>query len=200
YPSQNPQVPPVDSLATSSTDSSSVLASLGAGYAWNIHGFGIEPSVEFAYTDASVDGFVERSRDLTGESPEDPFGLRIGSQSIESLDGAAGVRLNYVFTPGFGVLVPYLTARYHLELLDDVRRISARYADAYELLLDGLAGDPDFNVPTDDPDEDYYTLAGGVSVVLQSGLMGYVQYLEVLDLDHYDDAVITAGIRYEFGR
>jgi hypothetical protein len=55
-------------------------------------------------------------------------------------------------------------------------------------------------VPTDEPDDDYFTLAGGVSIVLQSGIMGFLQYLEVLELDNYNDTVITGGVRYEFGR
>ena len=145
--------------------------------------------------------FVERSVDLTQDaSPDDPFDLRIGEQSIESLDAAAGLKFDVVFTPGFGVLVPYFTARYHKEMLNDARRISALYADAYELLVQDVADDPNFNVPTDEPDDDYYTLAGGLTVVLQGGLMGFVQYLEVLDLDHYSNSVLTGGIRYEFGR
>jgi uncharacterized protein YhjY with autotransporter beta-barrel domain len=200
YPSQNPLDEGANSLATSSTDSGSFLASLGAGYAFRWGAFSLEPSTEFAYTDASVDGFIERSIDLTSDSAEDPFDLRIGGQSIESLDGALGLKTDFVFTPGFGVLVPYLTARYHKELLNDVRRISARYADAYELLLQDISNDSNFNVPTDEPDDDYYTVAGGVTVVLQGGFMGFVQYLKVLDLDHYSDSVVTGGIRYEFKR
>ena len=127
-----------------------------------------------------------------------PFDLQIGDQDIDSLDGSAGLQLQYVFTPGFGVLVPYLSGRYHRELLDDVRRVSALYADAFAQLIQIV--DADFNVPTDEPDEDYYTAAAGVTVVLAGGLMGFVQYMQVLDLDEYSDAVITGGIRYEFGR
>jgi hypothetical protein len=76
--------------------------------------------------------------------------------------------------------------------------VSALYADAFAQLVQSI--DADFNVPTDPPDEDYYTAAAGASVVLAGGLMGYVQYLKVLDLDDYSDTVITGGLRYEFGR
>jgi uncharacterized protein YhjY with autotransporter beta-barrel domain len=200
YPSQNPLIPPVDSRATSSTDSGSVLATLGGGVTLRWGSFNLEPSAEFAYTDVSVDSFVEDSVDLFTNSPDDPFALRVGSQSIESLDAALGLRASYVFTPALGVVIPYVSVRYHQEMLNDTRRIAARYADAYELLLSTIAGDPNFNVPTDAPDEEYFTVAGGVSVVLQRGLMGYLQYLEVLELDNYSDSVITGGVRYEFGR
>jgi uncharacterized protein YhjY with autotransporter beta-barrel domain len=201
YPSQNPLTPSTDSLATSSTDSSSILASLGTGYAMRWGAFSFEPGIDFAYTDSTVDGFIEESQDLSpNANPNDPFALKIGQQSIESLDAAVGFKVDYAFTPAFGVLVPYASARYHKEMLDDARRISARYADAYALLLEDIAGDPNFAVPTDEPDDDYFTLAGGVSIVLQSGIMGFLQYLEVLELDNYNDTVITGGVRYEFGR
>jgi uncharacterized protein YhjY with autotransporter beta-barrel domain len=199
YPSQNPLVSAVDSLATSSTTSSTLLATLGAGYALRWGAFSVEPSVGLDYVEARVDGFRESSVDnFSGGSPDDPFDLRIGDQEIESLDGSVGLQLQYVFTPRFGVLVPYLSGRYHRELLDDARRVSALYADAFEELVQTI--DADFQVPTDPPDEAYYTAAAGVTVVLAGGLMGFVQYLQVLDLDDYSDRVITGGVRHEFGR
>lgn len=198
YPSQNPTIPAVDSLATSDTDSSALLATIGAGYAFRWRAFSVEPSLGLDYVGARVDGFRESSVDNISGSPDDPFDLRIGDQDIDSLDASAGLQLQYVFTPRFGVLVPYLSGRYHREMLDDVRQVSARYADAYEQLLQTVSAD--FNVETDPPDEDYYTAAAGVTVVLAGGLMGFLQYLEVLDLDDYSDTVITGGMRYEFGR
>jgi uncharacterized protein with beta-barrel porin domain len=199
YPSQNPLLPAVDSLATSTTTSDVLLATLGGGYALRWGAFSVEPSVGLDYVQARVDGFREASVDnFSGGSPEDPFDLKIGDQEIESLDGNIGLQLQYVFTPRFGVLVPYLSGRYHHEMLDDVRRVSALYADAFEQLVRTI--DADFQVPTDPPDDGYYTAAAGVTVVLAGGLMGFVQYLQVLDLDDYSDQVITGGVRYEFGR
>ena len=199
YPSQNPLVPAVDSLATSTTTSSAVLATLGAGYALRWGAFSVEPSVGLDYVQANVDGFRETSvNNFSGGSPDDPFDLKIGDQEIESLDGSIGLQLQYVFTPRFGVLVPYLSGRYHRELLDDVRRVSALYADAFQQLVQTI--DADFQVPTDPPDDAYSTVAAGVTVVLAGGLMGFVQYLQVLDLEDYSDRVITGGVRYEFGR
>jgi uncharacterized protein with beta-barrel porin domain len=199
YPSQNPLIPAVDSLATGTTDSDTMLATVGAGYAFRWGVFSIEPSVGLDYVDSRVEGFRETSVDNTANgSPVDPFDLQIGDQDIESLDGSVGAQFQYVFTPRFGVVVPYLSGRYHHEMLDDARRVSALYADAFSQLIQAI--DADFNVPTDPPDEDYYTVAAGATVVLAGGLMGFVQYLQVLDLEHYSDAVITGGMRYEFGR
>lgn len=197
YPSINPTVASVNSTARSSADSSAFLATASAGYAFRLGTFSIEPTVDVTYSDTTVDAFTETSVDnLNPATSNDPFNLRIGEQSIESLDLAPALKLQYVFTPRFGAIIPYLIGRYHLQLSDDAREISARYADA----IGALAGVPgtDFAVSTDEPDEEYYTAAGGLTLVFGSGLNGYLQYMKVFELDHYDDAVITGGFRYEF--
>lgn len=197
YPSINPAVPSVDSTARSSTDSGSILATANAGYSFRLGAFSIDPAVDVVYTDTTVDAFTESSVDnLNPATANDPFNMHVGEQSIESLDVAPSMKLQYVFTPDFGVIVPYLVGRYHFQLSDDARAISARYADAIGDLL-GVA-ETDFAVRTDPPDEEYYTLAGGFTVVLPHGLNGFVQYLEVFDFEAYTDAVITAGFRFEF--
>ncbi|HKR36469.1 MAG TPA: autotransporter outer membrane beta-barrel domain-containing protein [Steroidobacteraceae bacterium] len=196
YPSLNVTVPSVDSTATSSADSSAFLATASGGYAFRLGTFAIEPSVDVTYSDTTVDAFTESSVDTLNGVPNDPFNMRVGKQSIESLDVAPALKLQYVFTPRFGAIIPYVIGRYHLQLSDDARAISARYADAISELA-GVAG-TDFAVSTDEPDEEYYTAAGGITLVFGSGLNGYLQYLKVFDLDHYDDAVITGGFRYEF--
>jgi hypothetical protein len=133
---------------------------------------------------------------LNPDTTNDPFNLRVGEQSIESLDVAPSLKLQYVLTPKFGVVIPFVIGRYHFELSDDARRISSRYADALGQLIASDASD--FEVSTDVPDDEYYTLAGGFTVVLPHGLNGFVQYLEVFDYDAYKDRVITAGFRFEF--
>jgi uncharacterized protein with beta-barrel porin domain len=197
YPSLNPSVASVDSTARSSASSTAVLATATGGYTFRMSAFTIEPTLEVSYSDTTVDAFTERSVDnRPGGAANDPFDLRIGKQSIESLDVAPALKFQYVFTPRFGALIPYLVGRYHFQLSDDARAISARYADA----LGSLVGAPgtDFAVSTDVPDEEYYTVSGGFTVVFGNGFNGYVQYLKVLDLDSYTDAVITGGFRYEF--
>jgi uncharacterized protein YhjY with autotransporter beta-barrel domain len=194
YPSFNPTVASVDSTATSSADSSAILATASAGYPFRFGAFAIEPTVDVSYSDITVDAFTERSRSVS--STTDPFDLRVGEQSIESLVVAPALKLQYVFRPRFGTLIPYLIGRYHAELSNDAREVSAQYADA----IVALAGDPgsDFAVSTDEPDDEYYTAAGGFTVVLGNGLNGYIQYLQVFEFENYEDAVITGGFRYEF--
>lgn len=197
YPSLNPTVGSVDSTARSSTDSASFLATANAGYSLRFGAFSIDPVLDISYSDTSVDAFTETSIDnLDPNGANDPFNLQVGKQSIESLDLAPSLKLQYVFTPKFGVIIPYIIGRYHFELSDDARTISSRYADALGELLG--AGGSDFAVSTDVPDDEYYTLAGGCTLVLPHGLNGFVQYLDVLGFDAYSDSVITAGFRFEF--
>ncbi|HKE94899.1 MAG TPA: autotransporter outer membrane beta-barrel domain-containing protein, partial [Povalibacter sp.] len=197
YPSFNPAVESVDSTARSSTDSGSILATANAGYSFRLGAFSADPVLDVVYSHTTVDAFTETSVDnLNPGAGNDPFDMHVGEQSIESLDVAPSLKLQYVFTPKFGVIIPYFVGRYHFELSDDARRISSRYADAINDLF-GVA-DTDFAVSTDAPDTEYYTLTGGCSVVFPHGLNGFVQYLKVFDFDTYTDAVITAGFRYEF--
>ncbi|HEY5808851.1 MAG TPA: autotransporter outer membrane beta-barrel domain-containing protein [Povalibacter sp.] len=197
YPSINPTVPSVDSTARSSADSGAVLATANAGYSFRFGAFSLDPVLDVVYSDTTIDEFTETSVDnLDAGAGNDPFNMRVGEQSIESLDVAPSLKMQYVFTPKFGVIIPYAVGRYHFELSDDVRNISARYADAIGELFN--IADSDFAVSTDAPDEEYYTLAGGLTLVLPHGLNGFVQYLQVFDYESYTDAVITAGFRFEF--
>ena len=195
YPSLTPGVPGANSTATSSADSGAFLLTASTGYPFRIGAFAIEPTINVNYSDITIDAFTETSRNFSG-STTDPFNLRIAEQSLDSLIVAPALKLQYVFAPSFGALIPYVIGRYHAELSNDARTISSQYADAINT-LSGTAG-TDFAVSTDEPDDAYYTIAGGMTVVFGSGLNGYVQYMKVLEFDNYDDAVITGGFRYEF--
>lgn len=197
YPSLNPTVASADSTARSTADSSAILATLNAGYSFRFGAFSVDPVVDVVYSDTTIDGFTETSTsNIDPGVSNDPFNLQVGEQSIESFDVAPSLKMQYVFTPSFGVVIPYLIGRYHFELSDDARVISSQYADALGQLF-GVEG-TDFAVSTDVPDDEYYTLAGGFSFVLPHGFNGFVQYLEVFDYEAYSDSVITAGFRFEF--
>jgi len=196
YPSFNPLVASVDSTATSSSDSSTFLAMVDAGYTWRLGAFSIEPNLQVQFTHTKIDGFSENSVSNLAPGTFDPFAMNVGEQTIRLVDIAPALKLQYVLTPPFGVLVPYFVGRFHAEASNSARAIASRYADALNL----VAGSPDanFSVSTDRPDKQYWTLAAGASVVLPHGWQGFLQYLTVEGLTNYSDRVITGGIRYEF--
>lgn len=186
YPSLNPIVPSTDATATSTTSSNAITATFGVGYdaRWKALQFG--PYLQADYQDITIDGFNE------GGADADSFNLHVGSQDIKSLDTAVGLRLQYVLTPSFGVIVPYVRGEYHHEFENDARVVSAAYADV------ATTGAGNFALRTDKPDDSYTQATAGVSVVLAHGLQGYLQYQQVFSLDTYSDRVITGGARYEF--
>jgi hypothetical protein len=196
YPSFNTLVPSVDSTARSSADSSTLLAMVDAGYTWRMRAFSIEPNLQVQYTRTKVDAFDEQSVNNLSPGTPDPFSMSVGEQTIKLVDIAPALKLQYVLKPPFGVLIPYVVGRFHLEASNSARAIASRYADA--LNFTASSSGTNFAVSTDDPDKRYWTIAAGASVVLPHGWQGFIQYLSVEDLDNYSDHVITGGIRFEF--
>lgn len=197
YPSLNPGVDSVDSTASSSSRSSSFLVTLGAGYSWRRNAFSAEPMLELNYSDTSMGAFTESSVDnLDATVANDPFNMRIAGQSIKSLDVATGLKLQYVLAPRIGALIPYLAARHHWEMENGARVIAGQFADALDQI--GSQSSTVFALSTDRPDDAYYTMAAGCTLVMGSGMNGFMQYLKVFGLENYSDAVLTGGFRYEF--
>lgn len=198
YPSFNPDVPGTDETALSSTEANTFTASFSAGVHWQNRRFGIEPFIDYFYQDIEIDGFRERGTTREG------FDLNIGKQTYDVRDLSLGVHLTATFTPSIAVIVPYIRAEWHNESGNSVRRVSAVYANG------PASNSTDFLVPTDRPDDSYYTVMIGFSSVLRGsrivreggrskgGLQAFVQYQSVFDLDDYDNNVITGGFRYEF--
>lgn len=207
YSSFNPDTGSTNSFANSRPQADIETATFGVGYAIGRSRFTVEPFLSVEHLDMTVDAFAEErsiSR-LSDSNVSKRFDLVVSQQRIESLDAAAGLRFQHVFTPPFGVIVPYLTLEAHRELEDEARTITAGYAAIQDIL--GIAP---FAVATDAPDESYSAASLGFSVVLRGGrqreldgpiaggLSGFVQLRAVQGLLHYSDSVLTGGFRYEF--
>jgi outer membrane autotransporter protein len=176
-------------MARSNTDSRALLATLGAGYDATLQGFTIEPYVKANYQRIKIDAFTE-----TGSHG---FDLQYGEQRITSLDGAIGLKLQRVFTPSFGVLVPYMRGDIHKEFDDKPRTISAVYSALADVGL-ATAASVAFAIPTDQRDQTYGVIAAGVSMVMKEGLQAFVQYQQTIGLTTIADRTVTGGFRFEF--
>jgi len=177
----------VDATATSNTDSDTLTGTLNAGVNLTAGGFTFEPYAKADYQSVRVDAFAEQG--TTG------FELGYDQQDIKSFELAAGIKLQRVFSVPFGVIVPYARAELRNQLEDDRRTISATYAG---LPAGGGVAGQDFNLATDQHDDQYTVIAGGCSVVFKHGLQGFLQYQQVLDLETITERVIAAGVRLEF--
>jgi outer membrane autotransporter protein len=189
YPSLNPLTPSVYEMASSSANSSALLATLGAGYDATLQGFTIEPYVKANYQHIKIDAFTETA--------SHGFDLQYGEQRITSLDGAIGLKLQRVYTPSFGVLVPYLRGDIHREFDDKPRTISAVYSALADVGL-AAAANVAFAIPTDQRDYTYGVIAAGLSMVMKEGLQAFLQYQQTIGLTTIADHTVTGGFRFEF--
>jgi outer membrane lipase/esterase len=187
YPSFNPLVPSIDETALSDTDSRTYMGSLNAGYAWRFGGFSVEPYLRGEYQYLDIDGFDERNAN--------GFEFDYGAQTVSSFDASLGLKLQHVFTPAFGVLIPFLRGELHREFGNDTRTIDAVYSGAAPAMTESAAN---FNIATNEPDERFYTGAVGISAVFKHGLQGFLQYEQTFGLEHIDDRAIGGGVRFEF--
>jgi uncharacterized protein YhjY with autotransporter beta-barrel domain len=190
YPSFNPLIAPKDVTTLSDTDSTAWLATLSGGYDWQVWVITVEPYLKAEYIDIDIDGFSETS--------ESGFNFVFGDQNIKSFDTAAGLRFSYVWTPPFGVVIPYLRGELHKDFEDESRVVSSIYTGITGVDFSPADDSPDFAIPTDDQDAEYSLVAGGFSLVLPMGLQGYLQYQRVFGLTDFAEGVITGGVRFEF--
>jgi outer membrane autotransporter protein len=176
----------VNETSTSSASANSWLANVGGGYAFHWRGFSVEPYLNAQYVHTQIAQFTEH--DGNG------FDINVGSQSDPSLTLSPGLRLQQVFTPPFGVIVPYVYGEFRHEFEQSTRDIQSTYAAA------GAAGGgaADFALPTDSPTRNYYLVGGGLTLVFKHGVQGFAQYVRVLQLANYSDYVASGGIRIEF--
>jgi len=207
YPSFNPNTTSVNSLANSHPSADLTTATFGVGYAFPFGRFTIEPNFYAEYVDMTIGAFAEERsiNRLSNTNISKRFDLDVSEQNIQSLDASFMLRMQYVVTPRFGVIIPYLSLEAHRELEDNARTITAGYAAIADIL-----GSSSFAVPTDVPDDAYSVASVGVSLVLRGGrqrtidgpitggLSAFFQLKKVSNLLYYDDAVMTGGFRYEF--
>jgi outer membrane autotransporter protein len=207
YPSFNPNLESANSIANSHPEATVRTTTFNAGYAFGGQRAALEPFFNLEQVDATVDAFAEERsiNRLSDNSESKRFDLAISQQNIDSLDATLGLRFQYVVTPRFGVIVPYLSLEAHRELEDDARTITAGYA-----AIEDILGRDEFVVPTDAPDESYSVASFGASVVLRGGrqrqadgpiaggLSAFLQFKFVNGLLYYNDTVATGGFRYEF--
>jgi uncharacterized protein with beta-barrel porin domain len=183
YPSNNPLVPSVNDTSLSDTGAQTITATLGAGYIFHYRSFSAGPYVNGQYSKVRINAFTERS----GEG----FDFDVAAQNIHSAEIAAGLKLQFVLLPPFGVIVPYVYGEYRHQFSDAARIVDSTYSAS-------SSNAAQMTLPTDPAPGHYFVVGGGGSVVLPYGLQGFMQYMRVLDYTNYSDHVVSGGIRWEF--
>jgi uncharacterized protein YhjY with autotransporter beta-barrel domain len=182
-----------DTLATSSIDSNSWSSYETLGFSWRPSPkFIIEPSLSADWRHITIDEFTEADVNNAG------FNFVVDEQRINSLEVIPALRVQYSFTPGYGVWTPYVDAQWHKQLRDQARDIRAVYAGVAGLVTDAAK----FNIHSDAADDSYQVYTAGFSAILSGSQHGGVQvygnYRWYRELQDYSLHTISAGLRYEF--
>lgn len=198
---------PVSQIAIAETEGEELVASVGVGYDGAGGAFSFQPSLRLTYTDASIDGYVERFESGPGSAIDpatgQPYGfgmaLEVGDQDVESLISTLGATLAWNVSTGWGVLIPQLRVEWMHEFEDDPRAIVTRFAATPQSIV-ALFPDGQLNLTvfTNEPDRDYYNVGAGFQAVLAGGTQLFLLAETVQDLDNVSSVGGTAGIRFAF--
>ncbi|MES1190358.1 MAG: autotransporter outer membrane beta-barrel domain-containing protein [Steroidobacter sp.] len=158
----------------------------------------IEPSLSLDYQHLHIGQFTEN--DLNNQG----FAFTVDGQTINSIEGIPELRMQYTFTPHFGVWTPYVDVQWHHQFNTSPRTVNAIYADAQNLLTPAAS----FTIKTDELDPWYQVYAAGIAAVIRGssagethssgGLQLYANYRRYEGLRNYKQQIYAAGLRYEF--
>ncbi len=142
------------------------------------------------FLEVDVDAFAE-----TGS----PLGLQFGSQEIESFQGLLGASVRHAINTGVGVVVPFATLEYRHEFDNEGRVLDARYVGTSRAPDEFFQGETDnFEILTDDADEDYFEATVGLVMQLGNNVALYGQFSSLVGLKDTTASQVTIGLRGTF--
>ncbi len=171
----------VDTTALGQTDGDQRVFSANFGYNIDRDGWLFVPFIGYDYLDTNIDAY----RETQGRGWE----LAFDEQSVQSQIWSAGLRMSYTHSASWGVLVPHLRLASQHEMEDDLRVITARFAND--------PGATRFRFFTDAPDSSFFQLAAGVSLVMENGVSAYVDYETLTGYNNLESSTLTLGVRFE---
>lgn len=186
-----PGVTIVNRVASGDTDGDQFFFSGGVGKDIDMgNGAVANLAANLSYLDATIDGFTETIGG--GGGPGSGLALRVRDQDVESLRSSIGAQISKAISTQSGVVIPFARADWLHEFENDSRTIVASFAN--DILFDTTTT---FGLTTEEPDEDYFRIGGGLSAVFAGGVQGFVAVESVLGLSDLSYYSVTAGIRKE---
>lgn len=173
----------VDTISKADTEGDQYFLNALVGYQSNHQAWNYGTQLRLSYIDASIDAYTEEG----GANPE--LNLAVNDQDFTSFQSVLGIRGSYASGHSFGVISPYISLDWHHEYESDSRGLTARYVqDPFNTF---------FTIITDDPDDDFYNLALGITFVGKAGQL-FFDYQTPLDLDKVTNNIYTLGGRIAF--
>jgi outer membrane lipase/esterase len=183
-PSDDPGDPElVRSNAKGDFDAIHYGVAANVGYTIQLLGANVTPIARLEYLRAEIDGFTE-------DSPA-AIELEFDDSDAESLPVNLGIEADYPISTPFGVIAPNIRAEYVHDFLTDDDGVLVRYAaDTTQL--------SEFEVSTEDEDEDYGILGAGIAATLPAGWAAFVDYHTFVGLTNFTIHAVNVGFRKEF--
>jgi outer membrane autotransporter protein len=201
----------VNQVARGDTDGDQLFASVGGGKDFVKDDITATVSLHFSYLDIDIDGFKE-----SVDNADPGFGMvvEVGDQSVESVRSILGGQISKAMSTQRGVVVPYVLAEWIHEFGNDARQVQARFVNdpfsagfsqtngqypngAPAVTPGGAPVSTVFFLPTDEPDENYFRVGGGLSAALAGGNQFFVALDALLGLRDISYYGLTIGYRRE---
>ncbi len=147
------------------------------------------PQVRFEFVNSNVDGFTEK-KTSSGNDEGAGWRVRMDSQSREKLLIGLGLKASKVFSTSNRVWAPYAA----MEWIQDFR---ANKSDLTGSFL-GDPGSEEFILIVDRPDDNFFRLNLGTTLVLRNGKSAFLDYSTLLAVAHDTVNSLNAGFRWEF--
>lgn len=181
---ESARVVPQTNVSTSAdADGQQYWATVNLGYEWSNGAWTFGTHASGLWAQSEQDPYEER--DLAGSG----LAMRFDVAKRESLLVSGGLHASRAIKVGFGVLVPQLRVDYLHELELDAQSAAASF------LLD--AGRSVYSFAGDEPDRSYGVASLGLTAILPSGWMPYLNVDSVVGNDDNDRYRVTLGLRRE---
>ena len=182
-PSNNVNVPSINTVAASSPEGDQWSAALGAGKDFRSASMTLTPSVRLSYLQVKNKAFSETE-------PVAGLGLSVGARTLESLQSSCGAKVSTTMHTSLAVLLPYLSVQWMHEFKKGTPALISRYVND----PNGIA----FAIPTSELDRDYGMLAIGGSATFPNQLSAFAQVSSALGLKNENSYAVAAGLRLQF--
>ena len=182
----------IDQRTHGATHSREAWTGLSSGWDFHWKALSVTPELSLNFHQNRLDGFRETvSQPL---APGAGLALAFDPVTVPSLQGRAGIRLAYVFSTPWGVLVPNAHATYIREFRNSADAFAVRYADSAMM---GSPAEQPALIHADAPEGHYTANGGGFVAQFAHGISGFADYEQLRSLQTIKKHEFAFGLRYQ---
>ncbi len=151
--------------------------------------FFITPGIRFEYLQSEVDGYTEENFSQAGDRGEG-WRLTLDEQESTGFLAALGVQASKLIDGKHSIWLPYAGVEWIQDLKAEKSRITGRFL-----------GDPSeekFELPIDAPDDEYFKLDLGTTLIMRGGKSAFIEYSSLQSVRHHSIGSVKGGFRWEF--